>query len=78
MERLLRRAARRGDQDGHNGMINRRSDDSLVSTSAVLDVGSSGVNEGRVPVSYPELPSRWWSEILKQVSDRCCPAAAGV
>jgi hypothetical protein len=57
MERLLRRAARRGDQDGHNGMINRRSDDSLVSTSAVLDVVLYEVNEGRVPVSYPELPS---------------------
>ena len=67
MERLLRRAARRGDQDGHNGIINRRSDDSLVSTSAVVDVVSEGVNEGRVPVSDPELPSPWWSEIVKRL-----------
>src|SRR5918996_4297473 len=49
MERLLRRAARRGDQDGHNGMINRKSDDSLVSTSAVFGGVSEDVNEGRVP-----------------------------
>ena len=60
MERLLRRAARRGDQDGHNGMINRRSEDPLVSTSAVSDVVLYEVNEGRVPVSDPELPSPVW------------------
>src|SRR2546422_8827932 len=54
MERLLRRAARRGDQDGHNGMINRRSEDPLVSTSAVSDVLLYEVNEGRVPVSDPD------------------------
>ena len=67
MERLLRRAARRGDQDGHNGMTNRRSNDSPVSTSAVLDIVSERVNEGRVPVSYPELPSPWWSSIVKRL-----------
>src|SRR5438093_2308437 len=78
MERLLRRAARRGDQDGHNGMTNRKPEDSLVLTSAVSDAVSEDENEGRVPVLSSELPSPVWSWLRRDVSECSCPASAGV